>query len=52
MSRLRALGSCKSESAIIISYGSVAQLVEQLSLKEKVVGSIPTWPTIGSQALR
>jgi hypothetical protein len=36
---------CKSGSLVLKVYGPLAQLVEQLTLNQLVVGSIPTRPT-------
>ena len=33
-----------------VSNGPLAQLAEQLTLNQKVVGSIPTWSTIENEA--
>ncbi len=42
---MRALPEWTSVSTAVNEYGPLAQLVEQLTLNQLVVGSIPTRPT-------
>jgi hypothetical protein len=44
---------CESRSALLEKvFGPLAQLVEQLTLNQLVVGSIPTRPTISASAVK